>query len=55
MKFELGLFDNPYTDPSQPSKVYHTKENQDFALQVYNNIFLFIYLINYFKNKKIYF
>jgi beta-glucosidase len=33
VKFELGLFDNPYTDKSLVSKVFHCQEHQDLALQ----------------------
>ncbi len=33
-KFSLGLFENPYVDPSHAVSVSHTKENQDLALQV---------------------
>jgi len=33
VKFKLGLFENPYTDTSLISKVHHTKENQDLALE----------------------
>ena len=33
MKFLLGLFDNPYIDPSLKSKVFHTPESQALALQ----------------------
>jgi beta-glucosidase len=29
----LGLFDNPYIDPSLKSKVFHTPESQELALQ----------------------
>jgi len=32
-KFMLGLFDNPYIDPILPSKVFHTEENQQLALE----------------------
>jgi beta-glucosidase len=33
VKFMLGLFDHPYVDPAQVSKVFHTVENQDLALK----------------------
>jgi beta-glucosidase len=33
VKFLLGLFDNPYIDPSLKAKVFHTAENQDLALK----------------------
>lgn len=33
VKFLLGLFDNPYIDPILPSQVFHTKENQELALE----------------------
>lgn len=33
VKFSLGLFDHPYTDTTLVSKVFHTDENQQFALQ----------------------
>jgi beta-glucosidase len=32
MKFLLGLFDNPYTDPKKAAEVSHTSRNQDLAL-----------------------
>lgn len=32
LKFELGLFDNPYTDVSLVGKVFHTSENKQLAL-----------------------
>lgn len=32
VKFELGLFDNPYTDTTLISKVFHTEENKQLAL-----------------------
>ncbi|GAB6012249.1 glycoside hydrolase family 3 N-terminal domain-containing protein [Viscerimonas tarda] len=32
VKFELGLFDNPYTDTTLVAKVYHTSENKQLAL-----------------------
>lgn len=34
VKFLLGLFDNPYTDTTLVSKVFHTQESQDLALKV---------------------
>jgi len=33
VKFLLGLFDEPYTDPDLVSKVFHTVENQELALR----------------------
>lgn len=33
VKFMLGLFENPYVDPSLISKVFHTEESQELALQ----------------------
>jgi beta-glucosidase len=33
-KFKLGLFENPYVDPDHVSKVTHTKESRDVALNV---------------------
>ncbi len=33
VKFLLGLFDNPYIDPTLKSKVFHTSESQALALQ----------------------
>ena len=33
IKFELGLFENPYTDVSLIGKVFHSKEHQDLALE----------------------
>ena len=33
VKFELGLFENPYTDESLISKVFHTEEHQALALE----------------------
>ena len=33
LKFKLGLFENPYVDADYASKVRHTKENQELALQ----------------------
>jgi len=33
VKFKLGLFDNPYINPSLISKVFHSQQNQDLALQ----------------------
>jgi beta-glucosidase len=33
VKFCLGLFDHPYTDTTLVSKVYHTEQNQNLALQ----------------------
>ena len=33
IKFELGLFDNPYTDETLIDKVFHSKEHQDLALE----------------------
>lgn len=33
VKFLLGLFDNPYIDPSLKAKVFHTPESQALALQ----------------------
>jgi len=33
VKFLLGLFDNPYTDTTLISKVFHTAESQNLALQ----------------------
>jgi beta-glucosidase len=33
VKFLLGLFDNPYTDTTLISKVFHTDESQNLALQ----------------------
>ena len=33
VKFILGLFDHPYTDTMLVSKVYHTEQNQQLALQ----------------------
>jgi beta-glucosidase len=32
-KFRLGLFENPFVDPHQASKVSHTPENQELALE----------------------
>lgn len=32
LKFELGLFDNPYTDVSLVGKVYHSPEHRQLAL-----------------------
>lgn len=32
VKFLLGLFDNPYVDPSLKEKVFHTAENQELAM-----------------------
>ena len=34
LKFRLGLFDNPFVDPSHAVSVSHTKENQELALKV---------------------
>jgi beta-glucosidase len=34
LKFLLGLFENPYTDPDRAVKVFHSKQHQDIALQV---------------------
>ena len=34
LKFLLGLFENPYTDPDWAVKVFHSKQHQDLALQV---------------------
>lgn len=34
IKFQLGLFDNPYVDPDDAEQVSHTPEHQDLALQV---------------------
>lgn len=34
LKFRLGLFENPYTDPRNAVNVSHTKENQELALKV---------------------
>ncbi|GHU68299.1 beta-glucosidase [Bacteroidia bacterium] len=31
-KFQLGLFDHPYTDETLAEKVFHTQENQNLAL-----------------------
>jgi len=33
VKFCLGLFDHPYTDTTLVSKVYHTEQHQNLALQ----------------------
>lgn len=33
IKFQLGLFENPYVDPERAVKVVHTEENQEIALQ----------------------
>jgi beta-glucosidase len=33
IKFELGLFDNPYTDESLISKVFHNEKHQQLALE----------------------
>jgi beta-glucosidase len=33
VKFELGLFDNPYTNKALVGKVFHCQEHQDLALQ----------------------
>ncbi|GHT73563.1 glucan 1,4-alpha-glucosidase [Bacteroidia bacterium] len=33
VKFELGLFDNPYTDETLISQVFHTPEHQALALE----------------------
>lgn len=33
MKFQLGLFENPYVDPDYAVKVSHTVEHQELALQ----------------------
>jgi beta-glucosidase len=33
VKFLLGLFDHPYTDPSLNAKVFHTQEHQALALK----------------------
>jgi beta-glucosidase len=33
VKFKLGLFDNPYINPSLTAKVFHSQQNQDLALQ----------------------
>lgn len=33
VKFELGLFDNPYTDESLIAKVFHSEEHQKLALE----------------------
>lgn len=33
VKFMLGLFENPYVDTSLISKVFHTEESQELALQ----------------------
>ena len=33
VKFELGLFDNPYTDESLVSKVFHNEEHKQLALE----------------------
>jgi len=34
LKFLLGLFENPYTDPDLAVKVFHSKQHQDIAFQV---------------------
>ena len=36
VKFELGLFDNPYIDEKLSDKVYHSKENQKLAHKIGN-------------------
>ena len=33
IKFELGLFENPYTETSLIGQVFHNKEHQDLALE----------------------
>jgi beta-glucosidase len=33
VKFKLGLFDNPYINPSLTAKAFHSQQNQDLALQ----------------------
>ena len=33
VKFLLGLFDHPYTDPAQKEKVFHTAAHQDLSLR----------------------
>jgi beta-glucosidase len=33
VKFMLGLFDHPYTDPSLTAKVFHNQAHQDLALK----------------------
>ncbi len=33
LKFELGLFDNPYVDPTLAEKTIHSPEHQELALQ----------------------
>ena len=33
LKFQMGLFENPYVDPEKAKKVVHSKENQELALQ----------------------
>ncbi len=33
LKFELGLFENPYTDPSLIGQVFHSPEHQALALE----------------------
>jgi beta-glucosidase len=33
VKFMLGLFENPYTDPALVAKVFHTEESQTVALE----------------------
>lgn len=33
VKFELGLFDNPYTDESLSRKAFHSEEHQQLALE----------------------
>jgi beta-glucosidase len=33
VKFELGLFDNPYVDPKEADKMVHNKEHQALALE----------------------
>jgi len=33
LKYELGLFDNPYVDPEHAIKVSHTEDNQQLALE----------------------
>jgi beta-glucosidase len=33
VKFELGLFENPYVDPQEADKIVRSKEHQDLALE----------------------
>ena len=33
VKFKLGLFDNPYTDPALKAERFHSKAHQDIALE----------------------